>query len=78
MSAEETLTALVEHVSTKYSFPLVNKSDNGTAFRIELMACKWYGGAERWPHYASIGETHSAVRELTVDVANGYVCVELY
>eukprot|EP00965_Chrysotila_dentata_P184508 6091091-Pleurochrysis_carterae.AAC.1 len=39
MSAEETLTALMEHVFTKYSFPLMIKSDNGTAFRNELMAC---------------------------------------
>eukprot|EP00965_Chrysotila_dentata_P100853 3331536-Pleurochrysis_carterae.AAC.1 len=39
MSAEETLTTLMEHVFTKYSFPLVSKSDNGTAFRNELMAC---------------------------------------
>eukprot|EP00965_Chrysotila_dentata_P022201 734381-Pleurochrysis_carterae.AAC.1 len=33
MSAEETLTALME-----YSFPMVIKSDSGTAFRNELMA----------------------------------------
>eukprot|EP00965_Chrysotila_dentata_P083148 2742678-Pleurochrysis_carterae.AAC.1 len=39
MAAEETLMALLEHVFTKYSFPLVIKSDNGTAFRNELMAC---------------------------------------
>eukprot|EP00965_Chrysotila_dentata_P152556 5041370-Pleurochrysis_carterae.AAC.2 len=39
MSAEETLTALMEHVFTKYSFPSVIKSDNGAAFRNELMAC---------------------------------------
>eukprot|EP00965_Chrysotila_dentata_P241989 6204628-Pleurochrysis_carterae.AAC.1 len=39
MSAKETLTALMEQVFTKYSFPLVIKSDNGTAFRNELMAC---------------------------------------
>eukprot|EP00965_Chrysotila_dentata_P025692 853608-Pleurochrysis_carterae.AAC.1 len=38
MSAEETLTALMEHVFTKYSFQMVIKSDNGTAFRNELMA----------------------------------------
>eukprot|EP00965_Chrysotila_dentata_P057475 1906729-Pleurochrysis_carterae.AAC.1 len=38
LSAEETLTALMEHVFTKYSFPMVIKSDNGTAFRNELMA----------------------------------------
>eukprot|EP00965_Chrysotila_dentata_P233015 6199333-Pleurochrysis_carterae.AAC.2 len=38
ISAEETLTALMEHVFTKYSFPMVIKSDNGTAFRNELMA----------------------------------------
>eukprot|EP00965_Chrysotila_dentata_P013813 458427-Pleurochrysis_carterae.AAC.1 len=36
ISAEETLTALMEHVFTKYSFPMVIKSDNGTAFRNEL------------------------------------------
>eukprot|EP00965_Chrysotila_dentata_P080168 2645044-Pleurochrysis_carterae.AAC.2 len=29
----------MEHVFTKYSFPLVIKSDNGTVFRNELMAC---------------------------------------
>eukprot|EP00965_Chrysotila_dentata_P058416 1937469-Pleurochrysis_carterae.AAC.1 len=39
MSAKETLTAFMEHNFTKYSFPLVIKSDNGTAFRNELMAC---------------------------------------
>eukprot|EP00965_Chrysotila_dentata_P081568 2693041-Pleurochrysis_carterae.AAC.1 len=38
MSAEETLTALMEHVFTKHSLPMVIKSDNGTAFRNELMA----------------------------------------
>eukprot|EP00965_Chrysotila_dentata_P035143 1169342-Pleurochrysis_carterae.AAC.2 len=38
MSAEETLTDLMEHVFIKYSFPLVFKSDKGTAFRNELMA----------------------------------------
>eukprot|EP00965_Chrysotila_dentata_P018415 612634-Pleurochrysis_carterae.AAC.1 len=37
-SAEETLTALMEHVFTKYSFPVVIKSDNKTALRNELMA----------------------------------------
>eukprot|EP00965_Chrysotila_dentata_P155337 5131953-Pleurochrysis_carterae.AAC.1 len=68
----------MEHVYTKYFFPLVIKSDNGTAFRNELMAYKWSGGAEREPHYTSIGEAHSAVREVAIDVANCYVCIELY
>eukprot|EP00965_Chrysotila_dentata_P103965 3432940-Pleurochrysis_carterae.AAC.1 len=38
LSAEETLTALMEHVFTKYSLPMVIKSDNETAFRNELVA----------------------------------------
>eukprot|EP00965_Chrysotila_dentata_P116829 3861436-Pleurochrysis_carterae.AAC.2 len=35
-SAEETLWILMSHVITKYSFPMVIKSDNGSAFRNEL------------------------------------------
>eukprot|EP00965_Chrysotila_dentata_P125288 4142030-Pleurochrysis_carterae.AAC.1 len=35
-SAEETLSILMNHVITKYSFPMVIKSDNGSAFRNEL------------------------------------------
>eukprot|EP00965_Chrysotila_dentata_P229604 6197284-Pleurochrysis_carterae.AAC.1 len=40
ISVEDTISGLaMEHVFTKHFFPLVIKSDNGIAFRNELMAC---------------------------------------
>eukprot|EP00965_Chrysotila_dentata_P191397 6174501-Pleurochrysis_carterae.AAC.1 len=36
-SAEETSTILMTHIFKKYSFPMVIKSDNGSAFRNEII-----------------------------------------
>eukprot|EP00965_Chrysotila_dentata_P114496 3783933-Pleurochrysis_carterae.AAC.2 len=47
-SAEETFSILVNHVITKYSSPMVIKSDNGSAFRNELTrAFAKYAGLRR-------------------------------
>eukprot|EP00965_Chrysotila_dentata_P038459 1278094-Pleurochrysis_carterae.AAC.1 len=47
-SAEETITLLMTHVFTKYSFPMVMKSDNGSAFRNEITsAFAKYAGLRR-------------------------------
>eukprot|EP00965_Chrysotila_dentata_P054636 1813865-Pleurochrysis_carterae.AAC.1 len=47
-SAEETLTLLMTQVFTKYSFPMVIKSDNGSAFRNEITSVfAQYAGLRR-------------------------------
>eukprot|EP00965_Chrysotila_dentata_P090353 2981378-Pleurochrysis_carterae.AAC.1 len=47
-SAEATLTILMTHVVTKYSFPMVIKSDNGSASRNEITsAFARYAGLRR-------------------------------
>eukprot|EP00965_Chrysotila_dentata_P014985 495832-Pleurochrysis_carterae.AAC.1 len=47
-SAEEIISILMNHVITKYSFPMVIKSDNGSAFRNELTrAFAKYAGLRR-------------------------------
>eukprot|EP00965_Chrysotila_dentata_P125919 4161832-Pleurochrysis_carterae.AAC.1 len=47
-SAKETLTLLMTNVFTKYSFPLVIKSDNESAFRNEITsAFAKYAGLRR-------------------------------
>eukprot|EP00965_Chrysotila_dentata_P025668 852469-Pleurochrysis_carterae.AAC.1 len=47
-SAEETLSILMNHVITKYSCPMVIKSDHGSAFRNELTrAFAKYAGLRR-------------------------------
>eukprot|EP00965_Chrysotila_dentata_P012445 409265-Pleurochrysis_carterae.AAC.1 len=46
--AEGTLTLLMTHVFTKYSFPMVIKSNNGSAFRNEITsAFAKYAGLRR-------------------------------
>eukprot|EP00965_Chrysotila_dentata_P091648 3026021-Pleurochrysis_carterae.AAC.3 len=39
---------------------------------------EWYGGAEYWAHYASVGEAYIALRKLAGDAADSHVCFKLY
>eukprot|EP00965_Chrysotila_dentata_P215790 6189004-Pleurochrysis_carterae.AAC.1 len=69
-SAEETLTSLMKHAFTKYSFPMVIKSDNGSAFRNELMAyfAKYAGfwNAYALPYNAQAnGMAEQSIRRIT-------------